>query len=79
MRTIIPIYRKKVDIETGLPILDENGQEISEHVRDIIVEEPDPIPYIEPTPEEIEARRLEEEEFMRLIQSTIIEEPIENP
>lgn len=39
MPKIIPVYRKKIDLETLLPILDSNGKEIMEHVRDIIVTE----------------------------------------
>ena len=37
MKTTIPVYQKVIDPDTELPVLDRDGLEMVEHVRDIIV------------------------------------------
>ena len=78
MYTIVPVYRKKIDLESGLPILDENGQEISEHVRDILVKE-DIIEIQESdlSPEELQELELNRQRDLEFLQQ--IQNLIENP
>jgi len=77
MHNIIPVYRKQIDLETGLPILDENGQEISEHVRDIII--PDPIDnvYSEFSEEELKEIELSKIAIQKL--QLEVEKLLKNP
>jgi hypothetical protein len=78
MYITIPVYRKKIDLETGLPILDENGQEISEHIRDTIVyEDIIEVTQSDLSPDElkeIEINKQRDLEFLQQIQNLI-----ENP
>ena len=78
MKTIIPVYRKKVDLETGLPILDENGQEISEHVRDTIVyEDITEIIQSDLSPDELKEIEISKQRDLEFLQQ--IQNLIENP
>ena len=78
MYTIIPVYRKKIDLETGLSILDENGQEISEHVRDIFVKEDViEIPESDLSLEELQELELNKQRDLEFLQQ--IQNLIENP
>jgi hypothetical protein len=42
MKTYIPVYQKRVDYDTNEVILDSNGNFIMDHVRDVIVNLPEP-------------------------------------
>ena len=69
MRQSIPVYQVKIDEETGLPMLDDTGCEVIEHVRDLIVPEP---PTTKLTDEQMAV--LKEEQRLQLS----LEEPIQN-
>jgi hypothetical protein len=82
MPTQIPVYQKKLNPKTGEVEYNEDGSEMIELVRIIeVIEDPVFEPYT-PSEEElkqIEAERVALDEFMRLIQSTITEDPTQNP
>jgi hypothetical protein len=55
MPTYIPVYQKKINVDTNEAVLDANGCVIMEHVRDLIVPDPPTPIVLDLTPEELES------------------------
>jgi hypothetical protein len=75
MPTYIPVYQRKLDPETGRPILEPNGLEVMELVK--IIEIPDE-PIYDSTPDGNDYSQ-NQNISPGIVDFPITEDPIENP